>query len=163
MNSSHLNTIRDEELLFINHAKNVCLKNGVRLTQLRRQILHLLHQSETPLGAYIIMDLLKEISGRKQVAPPTVYRSLEFLIEQGLIHKIHSQNSYVACRSQHGGHGEILFICNECGKVEEIQSSPIQQALNLSASQRKFQMKNQMLEVSGLCYACKNSSNSKSK
>lgn len=139
----------------LKYAQSVCEKRDVRLTRLRRQILELVWQSHSPLGAYALMDMLAENSERKRVAPPTVYRSLDFLLEQGLIHKVHSLNAYVGCSSPAHPHNDALFICESCGFTEEIRSTTIQQAINLSASQNRFSVNRQILEVIGKCEHCR--------
>lgn len=139
----------------LKRAKQVCLQHGVRLTVLREQILRLIWQNHKPLGAYLLMNLLEENSDREHVAPPTVYRTLDFLIEHGLIHKVHSLNAYVGCSSPNQDRCNALFICSVCGETEEVPNNSIQQAINLSASQHKFTVENQMLEIMGKCQPCK--------
>lgn len=139
----------------LKRAKQVCEQNGVRLTELREQILRLIWQSHKPLGAYLLMNLLEEHSDRERVAPPTVYRTLDFLIDQGLIHKVHSLNAYVGCSSPNRQRCNALFICSDCGVTEEVPNNSIQQAINLSASQHKFTVENQMLEIMGKCQPCR--------
>lgn len=139
----------------MNQAQKHCEKQGARLTRLRRQILELIWQSHKPLGAYVLMDMLADNTDRKRVAPPTVYRSLDFLMEQGLIHKVHSLNAYMGCSHPDQRHSEALFICGECGHTEEVRSTSIQQAINLSASQQRFTVNQQILEIVGLCNVCK--------
>lgn len=139
----------------LEQAKVLCEKQGARLTRLRRQILELVWQSHKPLGAYTLMDMLADNSDRKRVAPPTVYRSLDFLLEQGLIHKVHSLNAYMGCSHPTQKDSEALFICGTCGHTEEIRSNSIQQAINLAASQHRFTVNQQILEVVGLCNQCK--------
>ncbi len=136
-------------------AQNICQKQGVRLTVLREQILRLIWQSHKPMGAYLLMNMLEENSDRERVAPPTVYRTLDFLIAHGLIHKVHSLNAYVGCASPHQDRCNALFICSECGDTSEVPNNSIQQAINLSASQHKFTVENQMLEIMGKCQPCR--------
>lgn len=104
------------------------------------------------------MDLLEQNSERKRVAPPTVYRALDFLLEQGLIHKVHSLNAFVGCSHPKREHSDALFICLNCGFTEEVPSNSIQQAINLSASQNRFTVKEKVLEICGLCSKCKGAS-----
>lgn len=139
-------------------AESVCSGRGARLTKLRRQVLELIWQSHTPLGAYALMDMLEQSSDRKRVAPPTVYRALDFLLDHGLIHKVHSLNAFLGCSHPKREHKDALFICLSCGFTEEVQSKPIQQAINLSASQNRFTVKQQVLEICGLCSHCRGAS-----
>lgn len=156
--SAHHNNLHDHERCIhnaIRQAHLICEKRGVRLTKLRKQILELVWQSHSPLGAYDLMEMLEKNTERQRVAPPTVYRSLDFLLEQGLIHKIHSQNTFVGRSSPSQKHNDALFICDKCGFTEEIRSTTIQQAINLSASQNRFTVNKQVLEVIGLCEHCR--------
>ena len=139
----------------LKQATTVCAKEGVRLTSLRRQILELIWQNHKPLGAYTLMDMLEQSSNRKKVAPPTVYRTLDFLLAQGLIHKVHSLNAFIGCTTPMQKHNDALFICVDCGYTEEVRSDTIQQAINLSASQQKFSVSEQILEVVGKCARCR--------
>ena len=139
----------------IAQAQKVCRNNGARLTTLRKQILKLVWQHGKPIGAYALMEQLEQSSHRDNVAPPTVYRSLDFLLEQGLIRKIHSQNTYVACCSPIHKQGDIMFLCDQCGTAIEVLNNSIQQAINLSASQHKFKVQTQVFEIKGLCHECK--------
>lgn len=151
----HSNTQSPE----IRRAKEICAHNGVQLTPLREQTLALILGEKKPLGAYTIMDMLAQASGRTHVAPPTVYRTLDFLMAQGLIHKVHSLNAYIGCSSPHHRDGcDTLFICNQCGITEEIPNNAIQQAINLIACQHKFAVESQMLEIVGQCSHCKKES-----
>ncbi|SMF15092.1 Fur family transcriptional regulator, zinc uptake regulator [Alteromonadaceae bacterium Bs31] len=142
----------------LRQAESLCQSKGVRLTKLRRQVFELIWQSHNPLGAYALMDLLEQNSERKRVAPPTVYRALDFLLEQGLIHKVHSLNAFVGCSHPKREHSDALFICLNCGFTEEVPSNSIQQAINLSASQNRFTVKEKVLEICGLCSKCKGAS-----
>jgi len=136
-------------------ADRICHKAGARLTVLRRQVLELIWQSHAPLGAYALMEMLEQNSERKRVAPPTVYRALDFLLEQGLVHKVHSLNAYVGCTHPKRIHTDALFICLTCGVTEEVPSNTIQQAINLSASQQHFTVANKVLEITGYCSDCR--------
>ena len=155
MNMTHSTVVGSDQDKIIAHAKAVCLKKGVKLTRLRQQILQLVWSNHKPVGAYAIMEQLEQNSKREHVAPPTVYRSLDFLLEQGLIHKVHSQNAYIACCSPIHKHGDVLFICNGCGVALEVPNNSIQQAVNLSASQNRFMVQDQIFEIKGLCVDCK--------
>lgn len=140
----------------LKQAHSVCDKEGVRLTNLRKQILELIWQNHKPLGAYTLMEMLEKSSDRKRVAPPTVYRTLDFLMEQGLIHKVHSLNAFIGCANPIQKHNDALFICRDCGHTEEVRSDTIQQAINLSASQQKFVVNDQIIEIVGRCTRCRN-------
>lgn len=158
MTKPRFNQAHDHNLcikIALDRAENICKKKDVRLTRLRKKILELIWQSHAPLGAYDLMDMLQATSDRERVAPPTVYRSLDFLLEQGLIHKVHSLNAYIGCNSPAQTHSNALFICSTCGYTDEVHSSTIQQAINLGASQNRFSVRTHVLEVLGLCERCR--------
>lgn len=158
MNKPKLNASHDHKACIktaLDRAENLCNKKGTRLTRLRKKILELIWQNHAPLGAYELMDMLEAVSDRERVAPPTVYRSLDFLLENGLIHKVHSKNAFIGCSNPNQVHSDALFICAECGYTDEVRSATIQQAINLSASQNRFSVQTQILEVLGLCERCR--------
>ena len=134
-------------------AKSLCQQRCVRLTALREQVLRLIWISHKPLGAYTLMDMLADRQTRR-VAPPTVYRALEFLGEQGFIHKIHSLNAYVGCtepRDRHQGH---FLICQQCGVAVECDAPNLDHALNQAAQQAGFIARQQTVEILGSCPSC---------
>lgn len=139
----------------LHQAQQICERSGARLTRLRKQILTLILRSHQPLGAYQLMDLLREHSHREQVAPPTVYRSLDFLLQQGLIHKVHSLNAYLGCNRPNRCQIAALFICSHCHHTEEAANNAMEQAINLSAAQHRFAVTQPIIEVQGLCSSCK--------
>jgi Fur family zinc uptake transcriptional regulator len=135
-------------------AKHHCDQNGLRLTTLREQILHIIWQSQSPIGAYNIMHQLAEISYRDQVAPPTVYRGLDFLLKHRLIHRVHSLNAFIGRRNPSAPSYEALLICSDCGFAQEVPNQSIQQAINLSANEHRFCVEQQVLEIIGRCDSC---------
>lgn len=134
-------------------AQSLCTRKGARFTPLRRRVLEIVWQSHKPLGAYHILDILGR-DGRSP-APPTVYRSLEFLLEQGLVHRIASLNAFVGCaRPGHGGEGQFL-ICEACGAAAEMNDTALEKTIAVSADSLGFRAARQTLEVTGLCPSCK--------
>lgn len=133
-------------------ADSVCTEHGARLTPLRRRVLEIVWQSHKPLGAYSILETLSE-EGHSS-APPTVYRSLEFLLEQGLVHRIASLNAFVGCtRPGHVGEGQFL-ICAACGSAAELNDAKLERAIARSAGTLGFRAERQTIEVTGLCPSC---------
>ena len=133
-------------------ADTLCQERGVRLTELRRRVLEILWNSPTPLGAYAILDVLRA-DGRPG-APPTVYRALDFLLEQGLIHRLASLNVFVGCRQPDNRHGGQFLICRDCGQVNELSSPAVEELLRAEAAVRDFEVLAQMVEVLGRCPDC---------
>lgn len=137
-------------------ARAICKRRGVRLTAQREQVLRLVWQSHKPLGAYPLMDMLASITTRP-VAPPTVYRALDFLNEQALIHKIHSLNAFVGCASPGSHHQSHFLICRGCQIAMECGGSELTAVLAHTAAAAGFVAEEQSVEVVGLCPACRDS------
>lgn len=137
----------------LTNAETLCSEKGLRLTALRKRVLELVWQSHKPLGAYDILGVLSTEDGRR-AAPPTVYRALDFLLENGLIHRIASLNAYVGCNHPGVAHEGHFLICRECHIAQELPHSSIDQAILAAAKQAGFTVEQQTVEVLGLCYAC---------
>ena len=134
-------------------AEVLCAERGVRLTPIRKRVLELVWASHRPLGAYAILDKLTE-EGHKP-APPTVYRALEFLLEQGLVHRIASLNAFLGCVHPSKKHLACIFLCQQCNNAEELQhSESLQQELQQRAANTGFLIRQPILEVVGLCKQC---------
>jgi zinc transport system ATP-binding protein len=103
-------------------ADALCTRQGLRLTALRRRVLELVWQSHKPLGAYDILAVLSEQDGRR-AAPPTVYRALDFLLENGLVHRIASLNAFIGCSHPEHAHQGQFLICRECHVAIELEQT----------------------------------------
>ena len=137
-------------------ALDLCASRGARLTALRQQVLELVWRSHAPIGAYQILEQLAGSRGR--VAPPTVYRALEFLSREGLIHRIDSLNAYVGCPSPARPHQAYFFICRECGDAAEFHDEQLAAALAQCVARARFHVDGATVELSGLCGRCSGSS-----
>ena len=136
-------------------AEEVCAQRGVRLTPLRKRVLELVWQSHKPLGAYDILEVLSREDDRR-AAPPTVYRGLDFLLENGLIHRLASLNAYIGCSHPEVAHEGYFRICKECNNAYELaQHSAIDTAISSEAQQMGFTVETQMVEILGICAACR--------
>jgi Fur family zinc uptake transcriptional regulator len=135
-------------------AESLCERQGVRLTALRKRVLELVWQSHKPLGAYDILGVLSEIDGRR-AAPPTVYRALDFLLENGLVHRIASLNAFVGCNHPGDVHQGQFLICRGCHTAIELQQPAIGAAISAAASGVGFSAEGQTVEVVGLCASCR--------
>jgi Fur family zinc uptake transcriptional regulator len=137
----------------LNKADEYCHREGLRLTELRRQVLELVWGSHRPVGAY---DLLQQITetGRK-AAPPTVYRALEFLLDHHLIHRIDSMNAYLGCSQPGHEHNAQFFICKGCGEAAELVDRKIDNALSRDAENLGFEIEKRTIELTGTCGACR--------
>ncbi|MGA9089036.1 MAG: Fur family transcriptional regulator [Bradyrhizobium sp.] len=135
------------------HAERVCKLRGQKFTPIRRQVLQALLSSHRPLGAYEVIDELAKAMPRP--APITVYRALDFLIGNGLVHRIESRNAFIACAHDHDAAAMVAFlICERCGSVGEIPAVPVAQSLNAAARATGFVPKMSVVEITGICAHC---------
>jgi Fur family zinc uptake transcriptional regulator len=135
-------------------AERACATRGARLTPLRRRALAALVSEHRPLGAYEIMERMASDGTRP--APITVYRALDFLLENGLVHRIASRNAFVACAHKHTATDSVVFlICERCGTVGESSSAAIKNALHAAAVEAGFVPHLPMIEVAGICVHCR--------
>ena len=134
-------------------AAAVCAKRGARFTVLRRRVLEILWQSHRPLGAYEILEVLT--GDGRSAAPPTVYRALDFLLENRLVHRIASRNAYVGCsRPGHTAAGQFL-ICEDCGSAAEVTDGQLERAIGSAAESAGFAASEHTVEISGKCPNCR--------
>ncbi|MBA1241604.1 MULTISPECIES: Fur family transcriptional regulator [Pseudomonas] len=138
----------------LTEADTLCAQKGLRLTALRRRVLELVWQSHKPLGAYDILGVLSEQDGRR-AAPPTVYRALDFLLDNGLVHRIASLNAFMGCAHPEHAHQGQFLICRVCHVAVELEDAPISEAINHGAAGIGFAVEAQTVEVVGLCANCK--------
>lgn len=134
-------------------AESVCRRRGLRFTALRQRVLELVWSSHKPVGAYDILDRLNR-EGRR-AAPPTVYRALEFLIEADLVHRLDSLNAFVGCPDPSSSHTGQFLICTGCRSVAELDDKELNRLVEKKASDLGFSAVHQMLEIQGLCRACR--------
>ena len=135
-------------------AEALCSERGQRLTPMRRQVLATLAASHRPLGAYEIIERLA-----LRAAPPapiTIYRALDFLVENGLVHRIESRNAFVACIRNHDSGAMVIFlICEKCGAVGEAPSRAIADSLEAAANNVGFAPHTPVIEITGTCAHCR--------
>jgi Fur family transcriptional regulator, zinc uptake regulator len=138
----------------IARAEEICAARAQRLTPMRRHVLETLLTSHKPLGAYEIMERLTD---RRRPAPITVYRALDFLRDNGLVHRIESRNSFVACVHNHAGTDPVVFlICERCGAVGEGGAGgAIAETLKASCRAAGFAPKSPVIEIAGICSHCR--------
>ncbi|CAQ86013.1 MULTISPECIES: zinc uptake transcriptional repressor Zur [Photorhabdus] len=137
----------------LEQAETICQARGVRLTPQRLEVLRLISEQPGAISAYDLLDLLR--AAEPQAKPPTIYRALEFLLEQGFIHKIESTNSYVLCHHiEHPSHTSAMFICDRCGSVSERDGVAIESAIQQLAKTAGFNLRHTVIEAHGLCSPC---------
>lgn len=138
----------------LDKAAELCAARGVRLTALRRRVLELVWRDHAAVKAY---DLLRELDAEYGAAakPPTVYRALDFLIEQGLVHRLESLHAFVGCAVPDCRHDGQFLICDRCGGVSEVAAATVSAAIADQACDLGFRIAQQTVEVRGLCQRCR--------
>jgi Fur family zinc uptake transcriptional regulator len=142
----------------IAHAEAICAANKERLTPIRRRVLEALLASHAPLGAYELIDRLAQDGSKDgaRPAPITIYRALDFLRDQGLVHRIESRNAFIACVHNHASGDPVVFlICEKCGAVGEAASAAVADTIKKASREAGFTPKTPVIEISGTCAHCK--------
>lgn len=137
----------------LNDAEAACQADGSRLTPLRREVLSLILSAQAPLGAYDLLARMKR-DNERPAAPPTVYRTLDFLMEQGFIHRLASINAYIPCCHPREGHQAAFLICQKCQTVQETSASHLMESLHQVATSGHFSAKHTIIEITGICQQC---------
>ncbi len=126
---------------------------GLRLTPVRRRVLEILLESHRAMGAYEVLDRLAAEGFGNQ--PPVAYRALEFLVENGLAHRVRRLNAFAACMHPGEAHAPVFLICRACDAVAEAPGGPVRAALDAGAEALGFTVERASIEAVGLCPACK--------
>ncbi len=134
-------------------ADRLCARQAARLTELRRRVLELIWRSHEPVGAYALLERLGQERGR--VAPPTVYRALDFLIAHGLVHRIASLNAYIGCTHPDRDHIGQFLVCSECGSTAELDDRRITHVIRSTAEAAGFSVERPVIELAGRCPYCR--------
>jgi Fur family zinc uptake transcriptional regulator len=133
-------------------ATQLCVVRGVQLTPIRQQVLELIWESHKAVKAYELLDRIKP--SMDAAKPATIYRALDFLIEQGLIHRVESLNAFVGCSCSAQQHEQLLLICSHCQEVEERPAPVVMQALAQEINQAGFIVHSKAIEIKGICAKC---------
>ncbi len=133
-------------------AEAICASQGEKLTPLRRQVLELVWSSHKPVGAYELLDMLSKDRGR--VAPPTIYRALNFLVQHHLVHRIDSLNAFIGCAHPGESHEACFLICTNCKTLVETTAPDLHTTLQKVAANHGFSLSGATLELRGLCPDC---------
>lgn len=137
----------------LNSAIAACRLRGALVTPLREAVLKALWSAKRPLGAYDLRTRLEETSGRR-LSAPSIYRTLDFLCEQGVAARIESCNAYVACCHPDHDHACVFLVCEACGDATEIENPKVEQLIREDAKRLGFAVRRRVVEMSGLCAPC---------
>lgn len=134
-------------------AERLCSQRGKRLTPIRRQVLQVLLEQQRSVKAYELLEQIR--SAHPNAAPPTVYRALDFLVEQGLAHRLDATNAWIACHDAGGTPHDILVVCTNCGVVAEVSDPSLNQQLANKVAQAGFALSSHETELRALCRECR--------
>lgn len=135
-------------------AHGICARRSVRLTPLREAVLRVLLSSHKALGAYDIIEKL-QLNGRR-LAPISVYRIIEVLLEAGLAHRLESRNAFFACLSEHDeAHSMLVLVCEGCCRVAEAEAPEAWHAIKHMTQSSGFAVTDTVLEIQGTCADCR--------
>ncbi|HET8899673.1 MAG TPA: Fur family transcriptional regulator [Rhodanobacteraceae bacterium] len=144
---------------FVEAVEAACGERDLRLTPLRRDVLELVAAAAKPIKAYDLLDQLRE--RHDNPAPPTVYRSLDFLLQQGFIHKLESINAFVSCFHPTEAHQVPFLICDVCHNAVEVCDDRVAELIESQARDLGFSAQTQTLEVHGVCRDCRGKTSTK--
>ncbi|WP_084197549.1 Fur family transcriptional regulator [Solimonas soli] len=137
----------------VQHAAELCEARGMRFTPIRRDVYSIMLRQRRPLSAYQLLELM-QAQQKRQLAPLTVYRALDFLVESGLVHKLETAHSFVACEHPDETHQSLYLLCTDCGSTEEVATDKLAKLIDREANQRQFQPSRQVVEIEGVCSDC---------
>ncbi|WP_308915850.1 transcriptional repressor [Jannaschia sp. LMIT008] len=132
-------------------AERRCAEAGLRLTPIRRRVLELLLREHRAMGAYDVLDRLREEGLGSQ--PPTAYRALDFLVAHGFAHRVERLNAFVACARPGLAHSPAFLICRACDQVAEADAGTVGDLLD--GGPPGFAADSAVVEVAGLCRDCR--------
>jgi Fur family zinc uptake transcriptional regulator len=144
---------RHDYIRALQSAEEICRRMGGRLTRLRQTVFMLVLCAERPLTAYEILDLLRPKD--PSATPAGVYRSLDFLTELGLVHRIESAKSFIACAMPDHAHPSQMLVCRRCGTVVETEDSRVARAMENLGRRLGFALDRNTMEFVGLCSSCR--------
>jgi Fur family transcriptional regulator, zinc uptake regulator len=139
----------------VDRATSIFAEKNIRFTDLRRKVFEEIALTTASVGAYEVLDRLAKKGTR--LAPISVYRALDALLEAGVVHRLESKNAYFACRHLHQprtGRRPIFLSCETCGTVLETDGEDIFKDIDAAARHAKFEPRVKFVEVTGTCNDC---------
>lgn len=137
-------------------AERICLDRGSQFTPLRRQVLSLLWSRHGAIKAYDILAAMQ--ANDRNAKPPTVYRALDFLVENGLAHRVESLNAFYGCPRPREAHDSVngwqLLVCERCYIVHEVACDPVSTLASKAIANSGFRLRRRIVEMQGVCREC---------
>ncbi len=130
----------------------ICRQRGGRMTRQRRAVLAILLAEKRPLSAYELRDML--LPEDAAITPASVYRCLDFLVEHGLVHRLETTRSFIACDHPDHPHAVQFLICRQCGAVVEAEDNRVAAAADSLGQRLGFVLDQRTVELTGVCATC---------
>ncbi|ETA53382.1 Fur family transcriptional regulator [Ponticoccus alexandrii] len=134
-------------------AEDTCSEKGLQFTPVRRRALEVLLEEHRALGAYEVLDRLREGGFGSQ--PPVAYRALDFLVANGLAHRVERLNAFIACGRPGERHAPCFLICTACDTVVEAPGRAATAAVCEAGAEVGFAVERVAVEALGLCRVCR--------
>lgn len=139
----------------LTRAEAAFTERGMKLTALRRLVFEEIAASHDAVGAYDVLDRLQRKTGER-MAPISVYRALDALLDAGVVHRLESRNAFFACHAAHASPVRpIALVCDICGSVSERDGADVRAAVDALARADGFEPRSVVVEVSGCCGPCR--------
>ncbi len=154
-NANEEQRVRERVKTSVEQASVIFAEKNIRFTDLRRKVFEEIASTRASVGAYEVLDRLAKKGTR--LAPISVYRALDALLEAGVVHRLESKNAYFACgrlSQPRTGRRPIFLSCEKCGTVQEVDGDDIFHAIDAAAHGAKFEPRVRFVEVSGTCPEC---------
>ncbi len=145
-----------EQLQALEKLVAICVGRGGRMTRQRRAVLETLLVARRPMSAYDLRDRL--LPDDAAITPASVYRCLDFLMEHGLVHRLETTRSFVACEHADHPHAVQFLICRQCGVVVEAEDKRVAAATVSLGERLGFDVDQRTVELTGLCGTCRKDS-----
>lgn len=138
----------------IDRAEKIFEDKKLRFTKLRKMVFEEIAATYGSIGAYDILARMADKGTR--VAPISIYRAIDALLEAGVIHRLESKNAFFACRRTDHSKGQrpLFLFCENCGAVGEVNGQHIFDQIGDAARNAKFSPRVKFVEVSGICPRC---------
>jgi Fur family transcriptional regulator, zinc uptake regulator len=130
-----------------------CAARRLRMTPARAFVLEALLESHRAMTAYELLDRLAAAGLGSQ--PPVAYRALDFLVANGLAHRIERLAAFAACTHAEAAHNAGFLICRACRRVAETPLPRPAGALVEAAAATGFSIERTVMEAEGLCARCR--------
>jgi Fur family transcriptional regulator, ferric uptake regulator len=126
---------------------------GKRITQQRRSLVGFIFERHDHFNADELIDSFAHRHKGEKISRPTVYRTLDQLVEAGLLRKM-TLGGRAVYEHDYGYPQHEHLVCGTCGKMIEFQHPAIESAIEEICGQHQFQMAGHTLVIRGTCVDC---------